>query len=146
MLQLSVHYSGFFVFVCLFGFLLVIKFHQQNAQKCIPVLEVGVPFLQIAAKIWKNKIKKNCPHFVQFHTQWPPLFGSAHHDPLFCKEVVTDSPLIWCISVSVTFICEWLPPPRLLLLYLFFCRPFSLHKFIYSKPPCTTETQYMNAV
>ena len=49
---------------------------------------------------------------VQFQNQWPYFLDLSPNETLFCKKIVTDSPLIWNVgrSTPVTFICECPPP------------------------------------
>ena len=70
--------------------------------------------LQIAAKI-SLKIVKIARILCNFTPDDPPFSDLSPNDPLFCKKIVTDSPLIWCVGrrTPVIFICECPPPPGL---------------------------------
>ena len=53
--------------------------------------------LQIAAKI-SLKIVKIAQILCNFTPNDPPFSDLSPNDPLFCKKIVTDSPLIWCVG------------------------------------------------
>ena len=62
----------------------------------------------------KEKLLKLLELCVISHSM-SPLLQVCHPMTLFCKKIITDSPLIWCIGrhIPITFICKCPPPTHI---------------------------------